>query len=88
MKSTFALLLALTACQSSIPVKDAKTPDQCGASEYASLMGQSSDIFSTMTFPAPMRIIKHGMAITMDYQSQRLNFDLDKSGRIQRIWCG
>ena len=88
MKTTFALLLAINACQTVNPIEKANATDQCGASGYADLIGQPSDIFASMTFPAPMRIIKYGMAVTMDYSPTRLNFDLDKSERIQRVWCG
>lgn len=88
MKLTLAVLLTLAACQTIIPEPEAKAPNQCGASGYANLIGQPSSVFASMTFPAPMRIIKDGMAVTLDYLPNRLNFDLDKSEKIQRVWCG
>lgn len=34
------------------------------------------------------RWISPGMAVTMDYRTDRLNLDLDAQGRITRVHCG
>ena len=61
---------------------------ECGADGYGNLIGQSVDFLADKTFPNPVRIIKPGMAVTMDYSPSRLNVDLDKNNRIIRLWCG
>jgi len=35
-----------------------------------------------------VRVIRPGMAVTMDYRAGRLNLHLDDEGRITRITCG
>ncbi len=87
MRFTVLAILALAACEEPTqPIVDA--PNECGAAGYQNLIGQSADIFASMTFPAPMRIIKPGMAVTMDYSPNRLNVDLDARNQIVRFWCG
>jgi len=41
-----------------------------------------------MTFPAPMRVIRPGMAVTLDYSEERLNITVDKKNRISDVYCG
>jgi len=87
MRLTILAFVALAACEESTPQKD-EAPNECGAAGYQNLIGQSADIFASMTFPAPMRIIKPGMAVTMDYSPNRLNVELDAQNMIVRFWCG
>jgi hypothetical protein len=35
-----------------------------------------------------MRVIYPDTAVTMDYSADRLNFEVDRSGRIIRVSCG
>ncbi|GGK16552.1 I78 family peptidase inhibitor [Luteimonas terricola] len=35
-----------------------------------------------------VRVIRPGMAVTMDYRAGRLNLHLDDAGRITRVTCG
>ena len=89
----YALILSLTlaACETVVPQpKPRISEDSCGAKDMQYLVGQSVDVLAAMTFPAsrPMRIIRPGMAVTMDYSPERLNMDIDKKNRIARIWCG
>ena len=87
MRFVILALLALAACEEPRqPIGNAS--NECGAQGYQNLIGQSADIFASMTFPAPMRIIKPGMAVTMDYSPNRLNAELDAQNRIVRFWCG
>ncbi|MCK4711581.1 MAG: hypothetical protein KAT26_01745 [Marinosulfonomonas sp.] len=87
MRLTVLALLTLTACE--VPAFTAdETTNDCDAAGYQSLIGQSADILASMTFPAPIRIIKPGMAVTMDYSPDRLNVDLDAQNRITHFWCG
>ncbi len=51
-------------------------------------MGQEVGVVAAMTFPAPMRIIRPGEAVTMEFNPARLNFELDGANRIARVYCG
>ncbi|SPH24660.1 hypothetical protein DEA8626_03711 [Defluviimonas aquaemixtae] len=62
--------------------------DACGAADLQFMVGQSEDILAAMTFPAPMRVIHPGQAVTMDYNPKRLNIEIDGVGRIARVRCG
>ena len=35
-----------------------------------------------------VRVIKPGMAVTMDYRGDRLNIDVDADNRVTRVHCG
>lgn len=35
-----------------------------------------------------VRVIRPGMAVTMDYRAGRLNIEIDDDGRIVRVHCG
>ncbi len=35
-----------------------------------------------------VRVIGHGMMVTMDYRGDRLNVHLDEAGKIVRVTCG
>ena len=78
------LALALAGCVAP------PTPEQntCGTDGMQGLIGRDKSVFAAMTLPAGTRIISPGMAITEDYRPSRLNIDLDKAGRIVRVWCG
>lgn len=85
----FVGLAACTEIPPDPPIdKPAKDTTSCGAGPDSNLVGQSVDVLAAMTFPAPMRVIKPGMAITMDYNPERLNIDVDAKGIITRVWCG
>ncbi len=62
--------------------------DACGASGLQDLVGQEVGVVAAMTFPAPMRIIRPGEAVTMEFNPARLNFELDGANRIARVYCG
>jgi hypothetical protein len=80
-------LLALTAC---IPVTEPMPdpPATCGADGLQGLIGQSEAVLATMRFAQPIRIIRPGMAVTMDYNPNRLNIEVDGFGQIIRVSCG
>ena len=85
-----AIVVIATGCSApaqQLPPSPADTV-QCDADGYADLIGQNEEIFARATFPAPMRIIRPGDAVTMDFRTDRVNFDLDASGTITRVWCG
>lgn len=86
----FALPLALMACVvSPVPPLYPLPPENtCGADGLQDLVGQSATRLDTMRFGVPIRIIRPGMAVTMDYSPNRLNIYIDDFNRITTIKCG
>ncbi|WP_232491954.1 I78 family peptidase inhibitor [Novosphingobium kaempferiae] len=95
------LAASLAACSSQTP-PPASTPEpapeasaeptSCGAEQFASYVGQkgTDDVIAAIQAKRgdqPIRVIKPGMAVTMDYRAERLNVDLDDSGTITRFYC-
>ena len=82
------LVLAGAAC---VPV-DATPPDEglnaCGAMDLQFLVGSPARDLEAMRFNKPVRVIYPDMAVTMDFNAERLNFDVDRAGRITRVSCG
>lgn len=62
--------------------------DLCGASGFQGLVGQSAEIARMLELDQPMRVIEPGMAVTMDYRPDRINFELDEADRIAVVRCG
>lgn len=77
-----ALILGLSACVAA-PDKTA-----CGAAGMQDLVGQDISALAAMTFPVGTRVIEPGTAVTEDYRPDRLNIDVDATGRISGLWCG
>jgi hypothetical protein len=69
---------------------DAPGPDACGASGLMHLVGEPKAALAAMPpLPdGPVRVIRPGMAITMDYSPTRLNIELDEAGRVALVFCG
>lgn len=93
-RAVIALALTLAACMPDAPPDKAPPPppepttDACGASELQSLVGGPASVLETMKFGKQVRIIRPGMAVTMDYREDRLNIEIDKRETITRIACG
>ena len=90
-----AALAGLTACAAPMPPAPAPGPavpdassDTCGASSRAALIGQPATALERVYILGPVRIIRPGDAVTMDFIDTRINFDLDATDRITRIFCG
>jgi len=66
----------------------AQPEDACGASGFQGLIGQTGEIARLIELDRPMRVIEPGMAVTMDYRPDRINFELDEEGRIAVVRCG
>ncbi|MEZ5753825.1 MAG: I78 family peptidase inhibitor [Paracoccaceae bacterium] len=62
--------------------------NQCGALDLQYLLGAPARDLEAMRFNKPVRVIRPGMAVTMDYNPDRLNFEVDRAGRIARVTCG
>lgn len=85
------LALTLAACvggaKAPPPAPDRNIADACGAAELQDMVGQSRDVLATMKFAVPVRVIEPGMAVTMDFQPNRLNFTIAEDGTIASITC-
>ncbi|TXI00913.1 MAG: hypothetical protein E6Q73_07930 [Pseudorhodobacter sp.] len=60
----------------------------CAAPDLQYLVGQPESVLQTMKFGGDTRIIRPGMAVTMDYREDRLNIEIDAVGTISRVTCG
>ena len=87
--------LGLAACVPAEPYPGQPYPDpvgggvnQCGALDLQFLVGGPASALDTMRFNKPVRVIYPGTAVTMDYNAERLNFEVDRAGRISRVSCG
>ena len=80
----------LAGCVPTPPPPSFETPpvDSCGANELQSLVGQPDLVLQTLRFAAPTRIIRPGMAVTMDYAPGRLNIEINSEDRIRAVRCG
>lgn len=83
-----ALLLALAACAPVVAVPAPGDTDACGASGLSEFIGQDSSSIAAALFNNPIRIIRLGDMVTMDYNPNRINFRLDGNGRVESITCG
>ena len=52
------------------------------------LIGRDDDVLAAMTFPQGTRLIYPGTPVTEDFRAERLNIDIDRTGRITGVWCG
>ena len=84
--------ILLAACEPMVPpLTPSPAPpaeDACGASGFASLIGQDASVLLTTTFATPTRIIHPGEAVALDFSPERLNFDIDAGERVARVFCG
>ena len=64
------------------------TENACGADDLQGLVGQKASVLATMRFSQVVRVIKPGMAVTMDFSPARLNVEVDEVEVITRVSCG
>jgi hypothetical protein len=84
-----AILFVLAACEPLPPgPPPLPPPDACGAAALQGLLGQPASVLQTLRFAAPVRVIRPGMAVTMDYSAERLNIEIDAAEIIARVTCG
>jgi hypothetical protein len=93
MKRAFPLLLCapllLSACvMEPVPMPPDDTLASCGADDLQYLVGQPGVVLDGMRFSQDVRVIQFGMAVTMDYNANRLNIWLDRRDVIERVTCG
>ncbi|MCG4451716.1 hypothetical protein LJY18_00155 [Pseudomonas sp. MMS21-TM103] len=94
---TLALLVVLAGCSS---VDSAKTPGQpaspsgtCNAEAVQGMLGKTATAEQVkqarqQAGAHSVRVLAPGDAVTLDYNSRRLNIDIDEAEVIERISCG
>ncbi|MDO5756972.1 MAG: I78 family peptidase inhibitor [Rhodobacterales bacterium] len=84
--------LALAACQAPAPndpvVLNRPNLNACGATAYADTIGKDHTAYDFSAPGRTVRILGPDSPMTMDHRLERLNVDIDKAGRITRVWCG
>ncbi len=88
MKRIIALI-ALTGCAT--PQQPALPPqleDTCNATRFANLIGQEATALETTLLLGPVRVIRPGDMVTMDFRPDRVNFKIDANEVILAIDCG
>jgi hypothetical protein len=87
-----ALSLALAACATPIPPTNV-SPASCNAEAARWAIGRAPDDATVEraraeTGSRSVRVLKPGMAATMDFQQDRLNIDVNERGAITGLRCG
>ena len=62
--------------------------DDCGAAELQGLVGQGAKVLETIRVGQTTRIIRPGMAVTVDFSATRLNIWIAEDDVIERVTCG
>ncbi|MBY4894130.1 hypothetical protein KUL25_15340 [Rhodobacteraceae bacterium N5(2021)] len=62
--------------------------DLCGAAGLQGLVGQRAEIAEMLELDHPKRVIRPGTIVTRDYRVERINFDVNDTDRITRVYCG
>jgi hypothetical protein len=62
--------------------------DACGAADLQGIVGTSVGELQAASLPENRRIIFPGMAVTMDFQPERVNVEIGSDDRIARVFCG
>ena len=89
------MLLLLAACAprtASIspvsPGPGGKELATCGADRFQTLVGQTQEDLLQTRILGPVRVIRPGTAVTMDFIASRLNIFLDDTETVTRVSCG
>ena len=83
-------MLILSACQSESDensMVDTTPKGSCGAEALTHLIGQPVSAFDALDHKGPVRVIRPGQAVTMDYRLDRLNVVLDDLDVITGVNC-
>ncbi|MDN3712453.1 I78 family peptidase inhibitor [Paracoccus cavernae] len=81
--------LALAACvQTDVPaVTPPAASDACGAAKLQGLIGQPAAAVERMSFASGTRILRPNMPVTADYRVDRLNIEINASGKVEKVAC-
>lgn len=90
-----AAALTLAACQSESPAETPPPPvaeDGCGMVAVGKFIGgkltPTVEAEISATISGTHRVIRPGDAVTMDFRADRLNIELDRTGKIKLMRCG
>jgi hypothetical protein len=90
----FMMTLAVASCAGPSPSGESRLPEaRCRAAGGQAELGKPVDDETAENArmgagAMRARIIKPGQAMTMDADPQRLNIEVDETGRIRRLRCG
>ncbi len=66
-----------------------QTPEKSIACDYAGFIGQQADQIGGAALKGhPVRIVRKGMMVTMEYLQGRINLHVDDHGMITAVTCG
>ncbi len=88
------LPLVLSACVAgpgtapSGPAAPPSAGDACGASGYSYLVGREDTALERVLIIGQVRVIRPDTAHTDDFRPERINFRIDRAGRIASVTCG
>ncbi|MFV0292401.1 MAG: I78 family peptidase inhibitor [Paracoccus sp. (in: a-proteobacteria)] len=83
-----AILVVAGCTQPKLPPGTPPAPsDDCRASQFQGLVGQSRKVLNEAQLTRPVRVIGPDMAVTGDYRPDRLNIEYDDRDLITRISC-
>jgi hypothetical protein len=88
-------LLCLAACQRGDAVRTAPdsiagrvTAERCGAAALDALTGRPFTALAGIALPGDLRVLRPAQPVTRDLDPSRLNAQVDRQGRILRLFCG
>ena len=71
------------------PGLNEREPDTCKAADHIALLGQQAPAIQTAGITKTFRVVSPGAIVSQEeYNSFRVNFYLDGTGKIVRINCG
>jgi len=81
----WGVMLGLAGC---VPMAQVPVGGACGAAAMQGLVGQDAAVLEGLRFSQPVRVIRPGMAVTMEYSEGRLTIEVDEAGVIVALRCG
>lgn len=87
--SALILPAALAACVETTPPPRPVPPiaTTCNGEAFRYLIGQNKSVLAAMGLQGPVRVIGPDMAVTADFNPNRLNIVHDKRGTIVDVGC-
>ena len=94
------LLLVITACTGTLapaplpaPAPPSRGDNECKAADAQFAVGQNADAAlleqaRQRSGSRIARILRPGQMVTMEYSAERLNLDVDASGKVASVRCG
>lgn len=67
-----------------VPVAGA---DTCNAGRHVNLVGQDATALERVLIMGPVRVIRPGQPVTMDFRPDRINFNIGTDNRIVSVSC-